>query len=300
MKISYMTFMTPEWTLDEVVAGARRHGYDGVELRVLCGHKHGIEREASPPARREARQRFADAGIEIACLATSWTFAARDPQQRRENVESLKVYLQLAADVGAPGIRVFGGARPEGMSMEEAIAIVADDLHQACELACQANVGIWLETHDHFSRAADAAAAVTRAGCPCIAVNWDTMHPFRAGETIAESWSALQEGALVRHVHLHDGADMDTGLKLLPIGEGTIPFHAPLRLLRDAGYDGYLSAEYTTNSGQPTRHSPASSPACAGCCQSCSSGCLLSKRLWDVRPEDALSFTNRFVVEWGG
>ncbi|HOQ28042.1 MAG TPA: sugar phosphate isomerase/epimerase, partial [Armatimonadota bacterium] len=109
MKISFMTFMTPEWTLDEVIAGARRHGYDGVEPRVTANHKHGIEPDMPAEARKEARERFADAGIEIACIATSCTFAATDPAKRQANIDNLKRHIELAADLGAPGIRVFGG-----------------------------------------------------------------------------------------------------------------------------------------------------------------------------------------------
>lgn len=250
MKLSFMTFMTPEWTLAEVLSGARRHGYDGVELRVTADHRHGVEPDSTPAARKGARQQFADAGVELACIATSCTFAASDPARRQANVESLKRHVELAVDMGAPGIRVFGGVRPEGMSMEDAIAVVAEDLAKGCGPACDAGVGVWIETHDHFSRAQHAAAVVERAGCPCLAVNWDIMHPFRAGESNAESWSYLREGKLVRHAHLHDGT-VGPQPKLLPIGEGCIPHHEPLRLLRDAGYRGYLSAEYWQQLGGP-------------------------------------------------
>lgn len=251
MKISFMTFMTPEWTLDEVIAGARRHGYDGVEPRVTAKQKHGIEPDMTAEARKEARQRFADAGIEIACIATSCTFAATDPAKRQANVDSLKRHVELAADLGAPGIRVFGGVRPEGLSMPDAIAIVAEDLSQGCERACDAGVGVWLETHDQFSRAEHAAAVIEKAGCACQGINWDLMHPFRNGETTAETWSFLKEGKLVRHTHLHDGVEEESKLRLVPIGEGRIPFHEPLRLLRSIGYEGYLSAEYWAELGGP-------------------------------------------------
>ena len=142
MKISFMTFMTPEWTLDEVIAGARRHGYDGVEPRVTAKHKHGIEPDMPAAARKEARERFADAGIEIACIATSCTFAATDPAKRQANVDNLKRHIELAADLGALGIRVFGGVRPEGLSMPDAIAMVAEDLSKGCSQACDAGVGV--------------------------------------------------------------------------------------------------------------------------------------------------------------
>ncbi|HHX40181.1 MAG TPA: sugar phosphate isomerase/epimerase [Armatimonadetes bacterium] len=251
MKISFMTFMTPEWTLDEVIAGARRHGYDGVEPRVTAKHKHGIEPDMPAAARKEARERFADAGIEIACIATSCTFAATDPAKRQANVDNLKRHIELAADLGALGIRVFGGVRPEGLSMPDAIAMVAEDLSKGCSQACDAGVGVWLETHDHFSRAEDAAAVIERTNCACLGINWDLMHPYRNGETTTETWGFLKQGAVVRHTHLHDGVEEESKVRLVPIGEGRIPFHEPLRLLKSIGYEGYLSAEYWAELGGP-------------------------------------------------
>ncbi len=252
MKISFMTFMTPEWSLDEVLAGARRHGYDGIEIRVVAKQKHGVEPDASADARKEARRKIEDSGIALACIATSCRFADNDPAKRQANVDSLKRHVELAADMGAPGIRVFGGGKAEGLTQADANIIVAEDMAKGCAGACDAGVGIWLETHDHFCSSRDVAEVVERAGCACIAVNWDVMHPYRtAHESTAETWRNLKEGKIVRHTHLHDGLDDQNKLVLLPIGEGNIPHHEPLRLLRDAGYQGYLSAEYIGEMGPP-------------------------------------------------
>ena len=43
MKFSFMSFSTPELTLEETLALAERLGYDGVELRIEAGHKHGAD-----------------------------------------------------------------------------------------------------------------------------------------------------------------------------------------------------------------------------------------------------------------
>jgi sugar phosphate isomerase/epimerase len=46
MKLSFMTFVCPEWTIEEAVAFAREAGYDGVEIRVDAGHRHNISSES--------------------------------------------------------------------------------------------------------------------------------------------------------------------------------------------------------------------------------------------------------------
>ena len=75
MKISFMTFMTPE-DADEVIAGAT--AYDGVEPRDR--NTSTASSQTCPLRRKEARERFADAGIGIACIATSCT-SRRPPRQ---------------------------------------------------------------------------------------------------------------------------------------------------------------------------------------------------------------------------
>jgi hypothetical protein len=37
-----MTFVCPGWDIERIVSFARKDGYDGVEVRVDEGHKHGI------------------------------------------------------------------------------------------------------------------------------------------------------------------------------------------------------------------------------------------------------------------
>ena len=56
MKYAFMTFSCPELGLDEVLRLAGRLGYDGVEPRIDCEHKHGIEIDTGAAARNEFRR----------------------------------------------------------------------------------------------------------------------------------------------------------------------------------------------------------------------------------------------------
>ena len=71
MKYAFMTFSTPELSLDDVVAAATQYGYDGVEPRLDAGHGHGVEVAASATKREAIKRTFAESGIVAACLATS-------------------------------------------------------------------------------------------------------------------------------------------------------------------------------------------------------------------------------------
>src|ERR1035437_9006230 len=103
MKYSFMTFSTPQLTLTDVLAVAKRFGYDGIEPRLDAKHEHGIEVTATAAERKAIRGQAAASGTSLACLATSISFA--DPAVESEMVKQAHERIDLAGDVGAPSIR---------------------------------------------------------------------------------------------------------------------------------------------------------------------------------------------------
>lgn len=236
MKISFMTFACPDWKLDQVIAGAVRHGYHGIEFRTDAQHAHGVETTADAAWRREARRKLADAGVEPCCLATSLQFATD------KVAGEAPARIDLARDLGCRGLRVFCGPRPEGLSPEATREKVAAALRTAAQLAAAAGVELWLETHDSYSKASDAAAAVRLADHRSLGVNYDNMHPHRAGESLETSMEVL--GSLIRHTHFHDAVGRTDVLKIVPLNTGDMPMDAMFRGLLAKGFEGYLSGEW--------------------------------------------------------
>jgi len=149
--------------------------------------------------------------------------------------------IDLAGDLGAKTIRVFGGAIPGGIGREEATNLLVRSLGAVADHAEDRGVTVCLETHDDWCDPVHVAAVMARANRPAIAVNWDIMHPVRTGAaTIDESFEALQPW--IRHAHIHDGTGSD--VRLVPIGTGDIDHKRALELLSSAGYAGYLSGEW--------------------------------------------------------
>ena len=244
MKLSYMSFSCPEASLAEFVDYAKNHGYEGVEPRAEAKHNHGVEVAAAAAQRNEIAKLFADSGIDCACVATSRKYCIADPGERNESIDITRRLIDLAADVGSTRIRVFGGMPTEGMGMEQAIRIVGESLAELGPYAVERGIAVCLETHDGFSRADDCAAAIRLADSPGIAANWDIMHPYTKGMTIDEAHEALK--GLIRHCHIHDGtyAEAGKGPQLAMMGEGKIPYPTAIKLLADAGFQGYLSGEW--------------------------------------------------------
>ncbi len=246
MKISFMTFVAPEWSLEEHLTAAVRYGYDAIEPRCEADHAHGIELDTTKGERGAIRQQFASCGVELTTIATSRRYALASDHELQESIDLTKQYCDLCADLGAQNIRVFGGMTPEGMTFDDAKKVVAGALHECGEHAADRGVYLCLETHDAYSLSSDAAETVRMADHPNVCINWDIMHPYRHGESIETAFSNVRE--FVRHCHVHDGTRPEengpAGWELALMGEGDIPHDEAIRLLATIDYKGSLSGEW--------------------------------------------------------
>jgi sugar phosphate isomerase/epimerase len=241
MLYAFMSFSCPRASLDEMLAMARRYGYDGIEPRIDAGHAHGIEPNISAPVRREIQQKALDAVVAICCVATSLHFA--DPKETSHQLEMARICIDLAADIGSPRLRVFGGTILQSLNREDAINQVAESLRQVASYAEQRNVVLCMETHDDWCNPLHVAEVMKRVDHPSIAVNWDIMHPVRQGRASMEAAFHILS-PWIRHVHFHDGLLRLDDVVLKPVGSGEIDHRRAVELLRDAHYDGYLSGEW--------------------------------------------------------
>lgn len=177
----------------------------------------------APPRLSTTRARFADSGLTICCLGSSAHFAA--PETRAKSREELKGYIELAAALGCPLVRVFGGHLPEGDRREDATCAVADELSAMAEFARRQGVGIALETHDAFSTGAEVAAVLERTPADVVGAVWDLYHPFHRGEPLDVTFRRLRP--YLRHVHVKDVLAGD----YCRLGEGDVPIQKMLQLL---------------------------------------------------------------------
>src|SRR6185503_2139354 len=58
LKLSFTTWVCPEWTVAAIVDGMTTYGYDGVELRIGKGHLHGVELDSPADYLSEVRKQF--------------------------------------------------------------------------------------------------------------------------------------------------------------------------------------------------------------------------------------------------
>jgi fatty-acyl-CoA synthase len=243
MRLAYSTLACPRWTVEEAVAAAVRYGYDAIEWRLADGAI--IEPDTPPAVRRRLREVSAANGIDLACLDTSCRLVQASPDERVAVIEVARRMIDMADELGAPLLRVFGGPLPQGTTRSSLLAPTAEELHTICTYAAERNINVILETHDAWSSSAELLQLLQAAASPTAGILWDIHHTFRVGEDPAQSVALL--GSALAHVHVKDGrplSDAPESWELCLLNEGTVPLREACSALRHSGYDGYLSLEW--------------------------------------------------------
>jgi sugar phosphate isomerase/epimerase len=216
--------------LDRAIAIAAGHACAGLELRLHPDT--GVHAGLTAAERRSVRDRVESAGLEISALAGYAGICEPGPDE--QVVEALLADLRLAADLGAPGVRVF----PRG----EDPAVGARRLKAVSGTAAELGRRVLVETHDSMPTCAAVAQLLDAAGCPeTTGAIWDLLHPWRHGESPAGSLAAI--GPHLGYVQVKDAVSAQDTTPV-PMGAGSVPLEEAGALLREAGYDGWVSLEW--------------------------------------------------------
>jgi sugar phosphate isomerase/epimerase len=235
MRLAFMSSVCPTMTVAELIAAAKKHGYQGIEFRPEWKHPHGVELTATAQERKAVRKQMADAGLESCCIAPSIAFNFEDRAERDRHLGRLFQYIDLAVDTATPRLRVFGDPLPNGGAGRRSNNYTqqAEYLSKAAVRAAEAGVRLCLEVHGTM-RAFDAGEILYRAAYPpALWINWHLFHCLNHGEDIDEAYRHVK--GRVGHAHFAVGiSEVDT-------------FDAVFRqaqLLSAERFDGFFSVEH--------------------------------------------------------
>ncbi len=199
MKLGFMSSVCPHQTLPSLIRIARHYGYVGLEFRTEWHHQHGLELDASPGKLRAARQQLADSGIAASCIATSVRFNSEDPADHLPQRETLRRYIELATQVGAPMIRTFSDALPEDdAARDHVLRLAADSYASVNDWAKQHNVSVLVETHTNME-GRWVERILDQASADHVHVLWHIGHHLQRGESVDEAYGHIR--GHVRHLH---------------------------------------------------------------------------------------------------
>jgi sugar phosphate isomerase/epimerase len=244
MKICFSTLACPNWTLPQVVEIAVQSGYEGIELRFLEGEDSLWKLSAfQGTALSATKLRTLDRGIAITCLGTSCRFHSPDSAERHRWVEEGKRMAELAAALGARGIRVFGDKIQPGADRQSTSDWIAEGIRSLSEIIHRTGVEVWLETHGDFASSAETMRILDQSGSSAVGVVWDPANAFVDGQEQPTA-GPRPFGSALRHVHLKD-LEQRAG-QWVPVltGEGEFPLREIVTDLENLNYVGFVSFEW--------------------------------------------------------
>jgi sugar phosphate isomerase/epimerase len=112
--------------------------------------------------------------VEIYSIGTRVRLAQPTEELREQQLNELRKWLDVAQKVGATHVRVFGGARPDGATLEQAIAFAAETLKRGAEYAGARGLILGVEDDGGITDfAKETIDIVKRADSPWAGMNLD-------------------------------------------------------------------------------------------------------------------------------
>jgi sugar phosphate isomerase/epimerase len=101
------------------------------------------------------KRRAHNLGIDISGTGVRNNFASPDKSKRAADVQHVKEWVEVAASMGAPVLRVFAGARPDGHKWDDVAAWMAADLKECVAHGKKHGVIIGIQNHADMLSTAD-------------------------------------------------------------------------------------------------------------------------------------------------
>lgn len=174
-------------------------------------------------------------GLTVSGTAIANNFCLPPGEEREQEVEHVKQWIDHAALLYAPHIRIFAGNVPDNAEKQEAIGWVADGIKEVLEHAEERGVMIGLENHGGITaRAEDHLAICDAVGDhPWFGINLDTgNYRTNAYEELRMAAPRAVNVQVKVHVYENDGTEVESDLERVR------------DILVDANYKGWVTLEY--------------------------------------------------------
>lgn len=250
MKLAYSSVACPAWDLATMVANAKEHGFDGLELRGLEGQMYLplAPQLASNPQKIARLMR--DTGVQIVCLSTSCAFHMPDRKIVAENQQQAREYIDLASKLETPFIRVFGAeiprARPRLLGFERrerVLSRIAAALREIADYAAERRVTVLIENSGDFRDSQAMWYLVDAVDSPALQCCWNPLAARTRGERPTTSIPRL--AARIGMVHVTDAKFSGTTFESYTLpGQGDMEVPRLVQLLKGIGFQGCLCFEW--------------------------------------------------------
>ena len=246
----YADFASGERTLGDWFHFAATLGLNGADISVA--HLQSLSNEYLDSLRREAEE----AGVQIAMIATYSDFTHPDAQERMKQRTEVKSFIDAAARLGASFVRVTAGQRHPGVNETDGIAWAVAGLTSCLEYASAAGITLTYENHtkgsvwtyyDFTQPARLFLEVMQRTAGTELRLLYDTANTLGSGDDPLAVLAQVQDRIDVIHVN-----DIRRAGYFEPclIGTGVAPIREILKILAEAEFDGWISVEEASLSGE--------------------------------------------------
>jgi sugar phosphate isomerase/epimerase len=180
----------------------------------------------------ELKRRCHVNGLDISGGAIRNNFTLPPGPELEKSFSHLDTWLDHYAQLGAPVIRVFAGIPPKDVPEEQGIQNAIGNLRRACEMAATRGVILGLENHDYLTHIDRMLPIVKAVDSPWFGVNLDSGNVDRA-DFYAELTKIVPYALNVQ-------LKVEAG----PAPKVWTDIPRIVKLLKDAGYRGYIVLEY--------------------------------------------------------
>jgi len=247
LPIAFSTLGCPQWKLHKILDFAEQHGFAAIELRGLEGNLDLPSHPAlSGKNIAQTKRDIASHGLRIACVSSSTSVGESDPAKRAHELDDARRFIDLAAGLDAPYVRVFGRSDDSEQPVaptEEMMSQVAVGLGELGNYAGKRNVTVLMESHDDFTSSTTLGDVLQRAKSDHVGLLWDAFHTF-TGSNEAPELTVSKLGRWIHHTHLKDAIGSGLERKYVLTGRGNIPIKRQIESLHSSGYNGFYCFEW--------------------------------------------------------
>lgn len=182
-------------------------------------------------------------GLDISGTGIRNDFAQADPAKRAADIARAKAWIEVAADLGAPVIRMFAGAVPKGFEnrWDEAAAWMVEAIRECVEHGRRHGVIIGIQNHGDMLKSAEECLKVMQA----VGSDWCGLIVDTGNMLVADPYADIAR--VVPHAVNWQVKESIYG------NDRTRPADLPrlYRIIREGGYRGYVPIETLTVRGVP-------------------------------------------------
>ena len=225
-------------------------GFDGLELNIdREGHSaHSLALSTTPAQLEEIRALSRQYGLPVVSISSSLyggKMGSPDREEREFVKALLRKQLECARALGSSGILAVPGGQSPRISLAEDFRRSQATLAELREDILEAGVYVGVENvwNGFFTSPVEMARFIDELDCPLVGAYFDV------GNVVAFSWPESWIGILagrIHHVHVKDfkrRAGLNRGGDFVCLAQGDVDWAAVIPALRQAGFDGYLTAE---------------------------------------------------------